>query len=259
MSLTTAALDDQDAIAGCELYLRRVYNDGNGDPATNGEWALIERCARQWQVVFDVGACVGDWSSRTLGVNPKAEVHCFEPFPPNVEALRKRVGQQAHILPVALGSEAGEAVFHVPSQTGPGENLGSLYPQGSGALVRLAVPMTTIADYCTDMEITQIDFLKIDAEGAEVSILEGARPLLEAGRIAALQFEYGGTWVSARHFMKDIFDLVAGTDYTVAKLMPDGCRIVADYFYEIESFRQSNWLLIRGSSDDGAAYLGARR
>jgi FkbM family methyltransferase len=57
---------------------------------------LIDVCAPAWQTVIDVGACIGDWSLRVLAANPAAEIHCFEPFPANVDALRKRMGERAY-------------------------------------------------------------------------------------------------------------------------------------------------------------------
>lgn len=251
--MSAEAAFDQDTVNRCELYLRQAYNDGIGDPARNGEWALIDACAPSWRTVMDVGACVGDWSLRVLAANPAAEVHCFEPFPPNVAALHRRLGDRAQIVPMALGAEESELHFHIAAQAGAGANLGSLYPQGpSGPEDSLKVAVIPLTDYCDAAGIERIDCLKIDAEGAEMAILEGALPLFRQGRIGLVQFEYGGTWIAARRYLKDVFDLLVGCNYRVGKLMQTGYRPVSDYFVEMETFRQSNWLLLHASAEEPA-------
>jgi len=55
------------------------------------------------------------------------------------------------------------------------------------------VVMTTIDRYCEKNDISQIDLLKIDVEGAEYQVLLGARSMLQHKRIRCCVFEFGQT------------------------------------------------------------------
>jgi hypothetical protein len=54
-------------------------------------------------------------------------------------------------------------------------------------------PATTVDDYCESNRIEQIDLLKIDVEGAEFQVLQGARRMLQSKRVRCLTFEFGQT------------------------------------------------------------------
>ncbi len=66
--------------------------------------------------------------------------------------------------------------------------------------------------------IDTLDFLKIDTEGFERLVLEGASTALRGGRIRAIQLEYGLNWFRATQALK-FFD---GLEYDVFYGTPSG-------------------------------------
>jgi hypothetical protein len=50
---------------------------------------------------------------------------------------------------------------------------------------------TTLDIYCEERGIARIDLLKIDVEGAELQVLQGAQEMLRARRIGCVAFEFG--------------------------------------------------------------------
>lgn len=110
---------------------------------------------RPGQVVFDVGAYVGD--TATTFLLRGCEVHAFEPRPDNFVCLLHNC-PNAHCYNIALGD--GDRYRTDPR----GGNMGaySLLP-GNTYSVRL-----------DSLNVRQLDFLKIDVEGFEVNVLHGA-------------------------------------------------------------------------------------
>lgn len=235
-----------DALADvCRNYLHRVDNDNNYDPETNGEHRFLADILPYCRTVFDVGACIGEWSEHVLSLKPGLELHAFEPMAKAQQTLTYKVGGRAIINCFALGKERGQLVFH------SAEN----YPQLASSFAQPwyrfekaredRVDVLTLADYCATHGVGPIDLLKIDVEGAEMDVLEGGIELFREGRIMAAQFEYGGTWIAPRRQLRDVFDLMAGTDYVIAKLMPQGYRIVERYHPSLDSYLYSNWLILQ--------------
>ena len=59
------------------------------------------------------------------------------------------------------------------------------------------IRVETVASLLRARGIKHLDFLKIDVEGFERRVLEGAAPLLAGHQILAIQFEYGLNWFRA--------------------------------------------------------------
>jgi hypothetical protein len=89
--------------------------------------------------------------------------------------------------------------------------------------------------------------LKIDVEGHEYAVLQGALGMINKKSIRAIQFEYGQTYIEARTYLKDIYNLFEKKDYTIYKLYPDGPRKMT-YTYDLENMRYSNYLILLSSA-----------
>ena len=60
-------------------------------------------------------------------------------------------------------------------------------------------------DYADGHGITHIDFLKVDAEGADHLVLRGFERLLRAGRIDVVQFEYARFALTTHFLLADFY------------------------------------------------------
>jgi FkbM family methyltransferase len=149
-------------------------------------------------VVFDVGAHVGSMAGEYLRRMPGAFVHCFEPNPAAYEELRRNLAGNPRVAfhSIALAGSVGRASLHV-NAFGPTSSLlasderGASY-WGEGLLDTrrtMEVGTTTLDAFCAAKGIERIDVLKLDVQGAELSVLEGARRMLTEQRIALVYFE----------------------------------------------------------------------
>ncbi len=138
----------------------------------------IASCLKTGDTFFDIGANVGFYTllaSRRVGVS--GTVVAFEPAGTNFSFLTQHVGmnslKNARLLNYAVSDEDGHAFF----ESGPNRAMGHISPNGS---VRVR---TVRLD--TAMEQEQLpppNCIKIDVEGAEVSVLRGAANTLRRYR-----------------------------------------------------------------------------
>lgn len=217
---------------------------------TNGEMRVTQHNIRKCNVVFDIGANIGQWTKIALSINNNLNIHCFEPskdtfekllgnnFPPNV--ICNNFG---------LSSAKKEQFLYIYKEGG---GLNSLYKR-EGLYDRYErfpqkkekIQLDTLENYCYDKNINKIDFMKIDAEGYEFEILKGGKTLFHNSQVNMIQFDYGGCFIDAYMFLKDIFDLFKDLDYNFYKIYPKSIKLVRKYHQKFENFQYQNWLIIK--------------
>jgi FkbM family methyltransferase len=239
----------------CEQFTDRYDNQNDWNPQTNGEVALLRKLLPNCRLAFDVGSHTGSWAEAALAINPRLEIHCFEASPRTHRLLIERTPR----LPVianafGLGAVAETRTLH---SFGAGNNANSLYRrsglEGRGFPPQAeteTVTLDTIDNYCARRGIAAIDFMKIDTEGHDLFVLQGARGLMAAQAVGAVQFEYGGCNLDARVLLRDIFDFLAAVDYVPAKIMPEHVAVTKAYDVRLENFRFQNWLALPRTAAD---------
>lgn len=251
----------------------RAMNYGAANaPEDSGEahvLRLVRRrgAAGQRPVVLDVGANTGRYARLAARLLPGVDLHCFEPSPRAYEDLARTCeALGAHAYPFALGARAEEDVpLHAEA---PGSVLGSLHrPPGGGPTPSERVRVRTLDEACPVQG--GIDLLKIDVEGHELAVLDGARELLASGRIGAVQFEFGEAHLDARVFLGDFVRRLTPT-YRIYRVLGRGLAPLR-YAPRREVFLTSNYLALRalpgapprpgagGSAQGGAQPLGGER
>jgi hypothetical protein len=66
--------------------------------------------------------------------------------------------------------------------------------------------------------VQHIDLLKIDAEGFDLHVIEGAAGLLAAQAIDVVMFEYADGWISSRRFLQEACAFLEGHNYQMFRL-----------------------------------------
>jgi FkbM family methyltransferase len=179
-----------------EIYLAQ---DGNYEV---GETAFCLGRLQPGMIAFDVGANIGLYTllfAKCLG--PAGQVHAFEPEPRNFRRLQVNLAINGHenvtANQVAVYSRSGPATLNVfpgsvhalhslkrATAPDPARPQATLEPER-----QLTIAAVSLDDYCAEHDVEHIDYLKIDVEGAELEVLQGAGGLLSRRAIGLIQFE----------------------------------------------------------------------
>lgn len=131
----------------------------------------------KFQVIFDVGANVGQSALGFAEAYPEAQIHSFEPVPDSYAKLEEATREIPNITPhnFALGRAAEERLMQV-SGTSPS----NLIIEGKPGKDLVAVRTEIGHEVAARLGIRAISFLKIDTEGFDLEVLLGFRPLMPA-------------------------------------------------------------------------------
>jgi FkbM family methyltransferase len=153
-------------------------------------WA---RAAKEAEVIFDVGANSGIYSLAALASQPNAIVHAFEPTP----EIAARLLQTAQlndldnliVHEVAVMRSNGNAILR-RYRGDSGTNEGMNYICGeTGEPGEERVQTICLDDFCREHRIRHIDLLKLDVQGNEYSVLQGAEGLIKLARVGTIFME----------------------------------------------------------------------
>lgn len=139
------------------------------------------KCGRpkEGDVVMDIGAYVGMFTVQASKlVGSHGRVIAVEPAPKNFEYLQKNTDELGNVIRVkkAAFNYVGEGKLSI-SRASPCHTL--IYDHKDGIEVEV-ITLDRLAQY---LGLPKVDFIKIDAEGSELGILEGAETLLRNNKV----------------------------------------------------------------------------
>jgi len=221
--------------------------ENNCELKTNGEMKVLEKFVKDDACVFDVGANIGEWTELVLKINPSISVHSFEPCDSTFLELEKNIKHKnVKLNKVGLDINIGEKIFHIFGSCSVLNSLHNRTCTDVGESTEQKITTNTVDNYCIENNITKIDFLKIDVEGNDFNVLKGSKNMLKKGLIDVVQFEYGGTYLDAKLFLKDYFDCVKenNLNYSIYKILPHKIIKIPKYDVKLENFQYVNYLMI---------------
>jgi len=147
-------------------------------------------------VIFDVGARDGV-NSEWAVFGDQARVYCFEPDEEECRRLGANAPPHVRYIATALGRSSGAAtLFETKLAYSTGlyktrmEYFGRFLNRDNGITVaERTVAVRSLDEVVSSAGIAHIDFIKLDAEGAELDILEGAKVALGAGNFLGVLSE----------------------------------------------------------------------
>lgn len=232
-----------------QFSLKGLNYGGGADFRASGEERALKYAASKTApggvfVIFDVGANEGGYALAAREIVGHAKIYAFEPAPHTFHKLKavSLAAPNIEVFNLGLGAKNQPADLRV-SESASG--LTSLYDREvfkreNFPTFTVRINLETVDDFCARHSVSRINFLKLDVEGHELEVLKGARQMLAARKIDFVQFEFGGTDVDARVFLKDFFNLLR-PDYIISRILQDGLGRL-DYDESKEIFTTTNYL-----------------
>ena len=167
---------------------------------------------------FDIGTNAGSFVKVLQQFNITTNIHCFEPHPVLHEKT-KSVYPYITMNNYCLGNADGNIDIYIPQWS---VGLSSVinrpvFSQLNQEINKLNVECKKLDTYCAENNIDCIDFVKIDVEGSEKYIFEGAIELLKNNKIKCGIFEVGTTLYDANTNEKEICDILENYGYIINK------------------------------------------
>lgn len=156
-------------------------------------------------IIFDIGANQGQSIERFKNLFPNAQIHAFEPIQFEFQKLNEKYHNDPNIIlnNLAVAEVSGERNFNITAKTG-NSSFNKIKPNTKWLKVRSkqfntseneyikkieSVKITTLDDYCKNNQINKIDLIKIDTQGYEDKILQGAKNILSDNIVSAIECE----------------------------------------------------------------------
>lgn len=233
-----------------KMALAGMNYGGGASVGSSGELYTLEylRTHADKPVIFDAGANIGDFAQATLTVfGEGSRVYCFEPAKATYKKLLKRVRDNDNITAVnsGLSSKAGN---HTLYENDKASGFASVYSRrldhyNISLNKKETIKLETIDAFCKTNKIKHIDLLKMDVEGHEFAVLQGAESMLSKRAITMIQFEFGGCNIDSRTYFQDFFYLLH-PKYRIYRLLQNGMHPIDQYRELDEIFVNTNYLAV---------------
>lgn len=212
----------------CDIHFGSTWRAAMGNPPDVFPMGVWSRILRPGDLFIDGGANAGSYTIFALDIG--ASVIAIEPNETARSVLFQNLrlnGYRCEVLGCALTEEKGVARMTIDL-----EQANRLSSDG------VEVDACTLDDIIGNRFI---DGIKLDIEGAEILALQGARHVLGAQRVRAIQLEWTG--VSQETVGRDrseVADLLQSYGYELFRPGPDGAlREVVSLHYQPDLFALS--------------------
>jgi FkbM family methyltransferase len=207
-----------------------IYYQGLSEPDTA---QFFIDFIKPGMVIFDIGAHIGEYTLLSAKMTGETgQVHAFEPQEAMFKILETNV-KANNLLNVsincaAVSDQMGEMEFEVFNEP----SVSSLKKQGvSSKDAKIIKVLTTSIDMYWNQKKTPINLVKVDVEGAEKFVFEGAKALLDLPSDSAPVwiFEYAPrAYHSFGYSKNDLLQLLEKYEYKIYKSCAHGKLKVFD-------------------------------
>lgn len=194
--------------------------------------------------VLDAGANIGQFATAARAAFPAARIVSFEPLPDCFAQLRRRFRRDARFQArqLALGArneerELQRSAYSPSSSLLPMDDRHRAAFPSTAATTAVRVPVRRLDDELQGLDLAAPILLKLDVQGAEMEVLEGARGTLERCSLVLLEASLRRLYVGEALFA-DVQAYLGGAGFTLAGLAGslrdprDGRMLQVDAMFE---------------------------
>jgi len=200
-------------------------------------------------VVFELGACDAKYTQCLFFACEKGDpdYYAFEPDPRNIKLCLDRMPPAVHFVPAAIGNVTGKVPFYLAapqlhdgvagsSSISPFKDLTTAFKwcthEGT-----IEVDCYRLDDFCYEHNVSYIDLIFMDIQGAERLMIEGAQYMLKNTRWLWTEFEgvqNAGTLYEHSSSLKQIKEMLP--DWAVVEI-DNGDALLVNTKFNIETVR----------------------
>lgn len=144
-------------------------------------------------VIFDIGANVGQKYREFREMFPAAEIFSFEPSEASLPELRNAMqgDPRGHVVELAAGDRDAESQFFEYEHSSANSMLRAADSENAPDWTRRptsrTVRQTTVDVFCSQKHLTRVDLLKTDTQGFDGAVIRGAQATLKNTKIVIVE------------------------------------------------------------------------
>lgn len=181
--------------------------------------AFLTKTCKEGMVVIDIGAHLGLMSviiAKLIGKHGK--LYSFEPTPKTFEILKKiiHINDCDNIVTPfnkAVSNFVGLVDFFVDENEG--SNANSLVGRKDKIRSAQKIEVNTLDNCVAELKLEKLDLIKIDAEGSELDVLNGAKNTIENFKPILILAIHPSLIKNNGQSLEAIFDVLVNFNYTI--------------------------------------------
>jgi FkbM family methyltransferase len=208
-------------ISGFSLRIPFGYHDYFETDYELNNINFINNYLSKGMAVIDIGAHIGLLSVvMAQKVKQSGRVYSFEPTPSTFRLLQKTIGINGFLDVVkpnmiAVAEKKGKTFFYVTDIEAHNSNSLSNNKREYGDEHKIDVDLVSVDEYTQSENIRKIDFIKIDAEGAEYSVLKGCAATILRDKPRMILALHPASIKNFGNSLEEIWDYLQSFGYTV--------------------------------------------
>jgi len=212
-----------------KLLINRYNNNRNFNPKTNGEFNLLLTFIKSKiddKIFFDIGCNIGEFGEFLIKNKYDGKMFLFDPL----DSIRNNDVKKYGIFTKKLFWDKEEKLNFFIDQNNMASGTNSIFDMNKiGYLPKsksIILMTSTVDNYVYKNNIKKVDYVKIDAEGAEYRILLGMKKTLTNKMIKYIHLEFGHAAMADKRYIKDYYDYLVQFGYDMYIIKPKGIQRV---------------------------------
>jgi FkbM family methyltransferase len=150
-----------------------AFNFGNYEASDSN---MLYRIIEKDYTIFDIGGNIGWYTNHVASMLTKGIVYAFEPIPETFQKLGNNVAlngfKNIRINNFPLSDKSGPLTFYYTPLMPGAASAANI--TNSENIQKIECTTRTLDSYVAETNITRVDFIKCDVEGAELLVFKGA-------------------------------------------------------------------------------------
>lgn len=173
----------------------------------------VLRELKKAKVILDIGANIGTTSLFFASINPNAQIISFEPHPDTfkraVENIKLNNFQNIDLINIGLGEKKERLKLYEVNENNPGMNR-IIAEDKDLPFKQIDIEMLDVI--MLERGISKVDFIKIDVEGFEYSVLQGGKEIIKSKPMLFLELDDNNLKENNKS-AKELIDLLLSFGY----------------------------------------------